>query len=120
MSDGGRTAENEKGNEARGTLQTQQQVEKAAVFPADPQAINEAERRLTLKIFAATNTAHKQAVTDAVEEAQEIHDDEVLHFHVPFLQESITQLDQHLLGQQSKAISHVEQIADAYRSRIHI
>ena len=120
MSDGGRTAENEKGNEARGTLQAQQQSVTEPVFPANPQSIDEAERAATLQIFAATNQAHKEAVTQAVEEAEEIHNDQVLLFHSPFLQESIRRLDRHLLTQQDTAISHIERIANEYRSRIHI
>lgn len=89
-------------------------------FPANPQSIDEAERKATLRIFAATHRAHKAAVTEAVEEAEEIKDDQVLRYHSPFLQESIRRLDRHLLAQQDTAISHIERIANAYRSRIHI
>jgi hypothetical protein len=84
------------------------------------ESINTAERETLLHIFEETNRALEQSVDTLVSELEEIENPQTKRYVVAFFDKSIKQLGRHMLEHQYQASTHVRQIANAYRARVHI
>lgn len=85
--------------------------------PEDRNSIDKAERLWTTKIFTTTNQAYREAVGQVVQETLATTDEQTRLYLAPFVEESIRRFGHHMLNQQDRAITDVEQIVAEYRRR---
>jgi hypothetical protein len=88
-------------------------------FHVHKQTIDAAEREATTQIYQETNRAYQQAVTQQVEELEQIRDEKLLRYVIPFFEDSTRQMARDLLEEQAAATRHIRAVATEWRSRIH-